>query len=159
MNLSKIRIGWFLFSIVCAAFAGNLSLKIGSKIVDLTDLLATIISILIGVSLAISAVLSSRPAVKTSVPSVPLTRLQRELSLQDRKLFNGQMFIFLIYYFSLILAVLVKIASLYDENFMQSTGGKIIAVLFIFISTFSLLWSITLPFMLRAIIKQRESIS
>ena len=73
---------------------------------------------------------------------------------QDR-VYDGQLFVFYVYYASLILAVAVKYASLGCEFFYQELYGKVLIVLFVFVSTFALLWSATLPKLLRSIAESR----
>ncbi len=153
MPFSKVRIIVFVLAFVLSCIASYLAIDLGDKIPQLTDLLATIISILIGVSLAISALLS--PSRKDANPHSVSGRVATVAAADDANIYDGQIFMFYIYYASLILAVAIKFISLFDPLFYTHLYGDILVVLFVFISTFSLLWSATLPQLLRAIAASR----
>ena len=128
------------------------------KFVPISEFLATIIAILIGVSLAISAVLASPPEVnrKNFVTIDDHTRAQREVDLNYIAMMNGQKILFWAYYASLILAVCLKFLDIYFGNDLHSysygsTILKFISVLFAFSSSLALLWSATLPSLLHQI--------
>jgi len=60
---SKIKQVWFIISVVISIVFAFAAFKNPEKFIPMSDLLATIIAILIGVSLAISAVLASPPKI------------------------------------------------------------------------------------------------
>lgn len=130
------------------------------QLIPLIDLLATIVSILIGVSLAISAVLSSRPNIgmKNYTTEEEKSRIEKILKNDDCSLIEGQNIIFWFYYLTLLLAVLFKWTSSVGVE-----GGELpqiflhaIASAFGFVSTLALLWSATLPSLLRSVNMQRK---
>ena len=130
-----------------------------SKFLGFTDLLATVISILIGISLAISAILSTRSRVSNSISSLEDERLRisKLADIDDAKLLGGQAIIFWFYYISLILAVLLKYLGI-EYGSVDSPDPiifKVISSLFASISCLSLLWSATLPSLLKGINSQR----
>ena len=154
----KIKKVWFLFSILTSiAFAFSAFQK-PEKFLPMSDLMATIIAILIGISLAISAVLSSPPKVDKSLhtTSEGLKRAQKILNDNYTSMLDGQKFLFWAYYASLMLAVCLKFVDIYfggDANptFYCTIHFKIIATAFAFVSSFALLWSATLPTLLHQV--------
>lgn len=160
MNLKK-KIIWFFTSCLISGCVGFIAYQQPSKFSFLIDLLATIISILIGISLAISAVLSTRPSIGTSYSINPeeKKRIQTILKKDDHSLLAGQNIIFWFYYLALILAVIFKwVISSFSENPDFIYFVKIISGLFGFISSLALLWSATLPALLQAINLQRKDL-
>ena len=84
-------------------------------------------------------------------------RLATVAASDDSDIYDGQVFIFYVYYLSLILAVALKFVSLSIPDFYAHSWGKYLIFTFTFISTFSLLWSSTLPSLLRSIASSRTS--
>ncbi len=136
------------------------------KFVPFTDLLATIISILIGISLAISAILSTRPKLSNQYyeDDTEKKRLENLIKEDDLKLQDGQFLLFWFYYISLLLAVVLKFLGIEwtDADKLEIDANIILkstSALFVFIASLSLLWSATLPSLLKKINSQRARIS
>lgn len=166
MKISISKILLFFFSVISSVFVGCSAYHEPLKFVVFTDLLATIISILIGVSLAISSILSSPATVsdKVSPAQDGKQRVEEVLKLDSLRLYQGQHIIFWIYYFSLIFAVLLKFLSANATGEVMTAEGhsmllNIVSALFAFFSCMSLLWSATLPTMLHRLNRQRSELS
>jgi TctA family transporter len=149
------------FSMIASSAVGHEAYQQPEKFTPLIDLLATIVSILIGISLAISAVLSSRPSVGSSnyTNEEEKKRIEKILKHDDRSLIDGQNLVFWLYYVALIFALVFKWISI------QGTGPenaqiyeKLIAGLFGAVASLALLWSATLPSLLRSINIQRKDL-
>lgn len=164
MKISFKKLAWFLVSCILAAYSGYTAFQTPGKFVPLIDLVATIISILIGVSLAISAVLSSRPSISENLYATDeeKRRLEKIIKGDDRSLIEGQNIVFWCYYFSLLLAVVFKwfvSEKGIDENILYAACHiKIISAAFAFVATLALLWSATLPTLLRSVSIQRKDL-
>lgn len=166
MRIPISKIILFSFSAMSSAFVGYSAYNAPLKFVVFTDLLATIISILIGVSLAISSILSSALTVSDKVAPTndEKQRMEAVLKSDSLKLYQGQHIIFWIYYLSLIFAVLLKFLSVNYSGAVAILEGhsillNIVSALFAFFSCMSLLWSATLPTMLHGLNKQRSDLS
>jgi len=101
------------FKIAFAAF------KNPEKFIPMSDLLATIIAILIGVSLAISAVLASPPKIDKALyaSSEDGKRAQKILDNNYTSMLDAQKYLFWVYYASLMLAVCLKFVQLHCRRY------------------------------------------
>ncbi|MFA5592706.1 MAG: hypothetical protein WC989_05280 [Micavibrio sp.] len=160
MPVSIRKIVWLLIAVGVSAYVAYLAYGSPLKFIPLTDLLATILSILIGISLAISAVLSSRPSLSQSdyKDEAERKRMEKIIKSDDMHLIDGQAMIFWSYYLALILAVVLKWLSLDEPVTGAEMHIKILSSAFSFIACFSLLWSATLPTLLRQINVQRKNL-
>ena len=159
MKISGYKIIWFAVSLLFSGLICRYAYIHPEKFSPLVDLLATIVSILIGVSLAISAVLCSRPSIRESsfANDEERKRVEKILNKDDRTLIEGQSVIFWFYYSTLLLAVIFKLLTSSAESYMyEDMAVKVIASLFAFVSAMALLWSATLPNLLRSISMQRK---
>jgi ABC-type Fe3+ transport system permease subunit len=161
MKLSVIKRFWFLFSFLLSGCVAYISYSAPDKVSPLTDLLATILSILIGISLAISAILSSSHCLNDSdyKDDSEKKRVATILRSDDLSLIDGQTFIFWCYYLALILAISLKMASSGMAIISEEPIINIISSAFSFIACFSILWSATLPTLLRQINIQRKNLN
>lgn len=155
MKISWVNIAWFIFSVAISSYVALVAFSEPLKFVPFTDLLATILSILIGLSLAIAAILSSRPIISTDhfKSENEKRRLEKILREDDTKLQDGQFLLFWFYYISLILAVVLKFIGVEGS---ETLCLKIISSGFAFIASLSLLWSATLPSLLKKLNEQRR---
>ena len=164
MKISRKKIVWLGSSAALSIFVGYNAFLQPAQLIPLIDLLATIVSILIGVSLAISAVLSTRPAIGSMnyTNAEEKKRIEKILKHDDRSLIEGQNIIFWFYYLTLILAVIFKwITTAPAENteiISSLLHVKIIAGAFGSVSTLALLWSATLPSLLKSVNMQRKNL-
>lgn len=163
MKLSGQKILWFFGSLFVSGYVGYCAFMQPEKFAPLVDLLATIVSILIGVSLAISAVLSSRPTIGNSsyANEDERKRIEQTINKDDKTLIEGQNIIFWFYYSTLLLAVIFKWLTVsiagYDTQLLNTQHVKVVSGLFALVSSMSLLWSATLPSLLRNISIQRKN--
>ena len=162
MKISWIKIVWFTVSLIISGVVAYHAYQAPMKFVPFTDLLATIISILIGMSLAISAILSTRPKLSDQhyQNEGEKKRLEKLLKKDDIKLQDGQFILFWFYYTSLILAVVLKFLGIEWAGANQSQIDasiilKIASASFVFIACLSLLWSATLPSLFKKVSNQR----
>lgn len=85
--------------------------------------------------------------------------LENLLKKDDLKLQDGQFLLFWFYYASLILAVVLKFMGI---QWGETDGGnfylKAASASFVFIASLSLLWSATLPSLLKSINAQRQGL-
>jgi len=165
MTISYKKIIWFLLCVSISGYISYVAYHTPVKFIPLVDLLATILSILIGLSLAISAILSSRPSInQTRYNYDEQKRLEKTVRLADLMLIESQTIIFWFYYISLILAVILKFVSANmtpeELNFLveKELYIRILTAAFSFVTTLSLLWSATLPSLLRGINMQRKGL-
>lgn len=160
MRISNFRIGWFAFSFVVASLVAYHAFFQPEKYAALTDLLATILSILVGVSLAISALIVPPSMQTLRLSHEEKGRLQTVIQNDDNALLSGQNFIFWCYYISLLLAIALKFSSSFlTPDDTPSVAHCVLAAAFSWIAAFSLLWSAILPSLLRAIKQQRQELS
>jgi len=164
MKISVSKTIWLCASILAALSCGAAAFLHPLRFASLSDLLATVISIMIGISLAISAILSSRPQLSSDHYKTQEERHRIEgIIKRDYAALNaGQYILFWCYYISLLLAILLKFLNIYDVStdveVNVSMTFKIISSAFAFASCFALLWSATLPSLLRKINIQRTEI-
>lgn len=156
--ISKIKQVWFIVSILISITFAFAAYKNPEKFIPMSDLLATIIAILIGVSLAISAVLANPPKINEAehVTIEDGVRAQKVLNRNYTSMLDGQKYLFWIYYLALMLAVCLKFVSIYfggeaNSQFYDTSFFKFVATAFAFVSSLALLWSATLPTLLHQV--------
>lgn len=158
--ISWIRVIWLFVSVAAAGTVARKAFLEPTQFIDLIDLFATILSILIGVSLALTAVLSTKP---TSNPanfkSVDEQKRVEELIAQDDAwIIEGQHILFWLYYVALLLALVSKWFSRdVTPNEVDATLRYLISS-FMFVASLALLMSANLPVLLREVTKQRKEI-
>ena len=125
----------------------------------MVDLLATIISILVGVSLAVIAVLvspfsASSEKAKDEFEAKRITNIVHE---HDEILALGQILLFGLYLLALLSALIFKWMFVPDVN-AHSDNLRSLAALTGFLGILAFFWSARLPFMLSAISRQRKAL-
>ncbi len=165
MVVRIIKTTWFVLSLSAAASLSYIAYNDPTKFIPFTDLLATIISILIGASLAISSILTTRPKISEQHYSnkQEKNRIEKIIRRDDIKLQNGQFLLFWFYYIALLLAITLKFAGIHMVEIQPASENyfilQLISASFAFVSSLSLLWSATLPSLLRDINHQRIDLS
>lgn len=160
MNIASktSKILWFVISVLISSLFAITAFREPEKFIPISEFLATIIAILIGVSLAISAVLATPPKINRDsfVTSEDHLRAQEQIDVNYSSMLSGQKVLFWAYYISLILAVCLKVLdTFFEDSYLEHTFGlvtlQLISVLFAFFSSLALLWSATLPSLLHQI--------
>ena len=127
---------------------------------SVVDLLATIISILIGVSLAVISVLSSPFSTapekfKDSDEASIITKLVKQ---DDETLADGQLLLFRVYYAALFLALAFKWLTAGDATDFSLMHIRLLACVTATIGILAFCWSARLPLMLQRISSQRRTL-
>ncbi|MEP6343824.1 MAG: hypothetical protein ABJ275_10970 [Maricaulaceae bacterium] len=155
---SKLKKAWFIITVVISIIFAVVAFKSPDKFIPMSDLLATIIAILIGVSLAISAVLASPPKIDEAIyaSSEDRKRAQKILDENYISMLEAQKYLFWVYYISLMLAVCLKFVDIYFDGkanpaLYNTIGFKVVATAFACVSSLALLWSATLPTLLHQV--------
>lgn len=151
---------WMLVSVAGVIFAAVHVFEKPEVLLELVDLLASIISILAGVSLAVIAVLASPFSVRTNSDISPdeATRIDRVVSADDDVLTSGQVVIFFLYLVTLAFLILFK--WVYHDNVFPNDEKvvKYLASAAGGLAVFSFLWSARLPVVLAKVARQRKSL-
>jgi len=163
MPISWVSVLWAFVSLLSAGYAGYTAFLAPEGLAQLTDALVSAISILIAVSLTISAIISVNPVIGLDVSQneQERKRIKKVVRSDDSVLMGQQHVVFLLYYAALILNLGFKFVvrrSSVDEDSVDwdSLGIKGLAALLTFFSALALLWSATLFDLLRKINKQRK---
>ncbi|MFO8128209.1 hypothetical protein [Yoonia sp.] len=151
---------WLMWMVVCLVVASASSyLAYGDPLryVGIIDLLASIISILVGVSLAVTAVLASpfSVSVDKAKDEFEAERITKVVSSDDQILASGQLLLFIFFLLALIFALACKWL-VNGQSEPLPASSHIVSAVSAFTAIFSLLWSIRLPFMLNALAQQRS---
>jgi hypothetical protein len=164
VKISFYKIIWFFFSIFVSVLTCAYAYIHPEKLYILVDLLATIFSILVGIFLAISAVIYSRPKISESkFPNKEeRTRIEEIINKDDKKIIAGHNSLFWLYYFTLMMAIIFKLICPVPASSSLPVSYDItvksIAAVFAFVSAMALLWSATLPHLLKSISAQRKDL-
>ena len=160
MRISIIKIVWFFISLIFSGFIACDAYINPLKYLATTDLLATIFSVLVGISLAITALLTSPNLRSLNLSKNEKIRVKNVIKKDDSNIIFGQTFVFWCYYVSLILAVAFKIMT-YDINSVGEITRiiQVLSSVFVLIAGFSLLWSATLPSLFSSIREQRDNLN
>lgn len=158
MRLLSFQTLWILVSVVVTIAISFISYNQPERFIQLTDILAAIISILTGVSLAIFAILGSKPTLSDSyyTSSEEKRRIMRVISEDDERLSKQQMIIFLLFFSALCASVYnayLRTDSTIDYSLMTV---KISVSVFATINCASILISMSLPFLIKSLIHQRR---
>lgn len=158
--ISKLRVAWAIVCLALSILCGVSAFETPSHFVGLIDLVATIISILIGISLALTSVLSSRPAVgDTHFSSLDeKLRVEEILASDDSWLIEGQHLLFWLYYMALIFALVAKWHVGIPLVEASEMVRRIIIGCFVFFSTGAFLMSANLPALFKQVSSQRKSL-
>lgn len=154
----RASIIWLVISLLCAGLSGYLAFQDAEKFAAIVDLLATIISILIGVSLAVIAVLTSPFSVSDQAASdeEEASRMTKIVKNDDAILASGQLIFFWVYFAALGLALIFNWASAGDAADYSKLHLKVLACVTAAISVFAFMWSARLPLLLQRVSRQRK---
>lgn len=153
-------IAWLSVSLIAAGLAGYVAYDDAAKFAEIVDLLATIISILIGVSLAVIAVLTSPFSVAESAAADEdeAARMTKLVKKDDETLASGQLMFFWIYFGALALALLFSWTTAGDATDYSKWYLKVLACATASVGVFAFMWSARLPLMLQRISSQRRTL-
>lgn len=159
--ITRGAIIWFIVSFISAVCGGFFAWLDPEKFSGVVSLLATIISILVGVSLAVIAVLNSPFSVPENVVDNDgeAKRMTRVIRQDEDTLATGQLILFWVYFGALALSLLFNWMSsgkgvVYDGYIMKALASATASV-----GIFAFLWSTRLPLMLKKISRQRRLLS
>jgi len=150
---------WFVISTLLAAFSAGSAFDDPLRYAGVIDLLTSIISILIGVSLAVTAVLVSpfSVSIEKAKDQFEAERMSKVVAGEDTTLAIGQLVLFILFLAALFAALAFKWVVLSPVDPMP-VSTKWLGSVSAFLGVFSLLWSIRLPFMLNALARQRRAL-
>lgn len=153
-------IAWLFVCLAAALSAGYVAYGDAAKFASVVDLLATIISILIGVSLAVIAVLTSPFSVSDrAVADIDeADRMTKLVKNDDETLARGQLTFFWIYFSALALALLFSWTTAGDATDYGKWQLKALASMTAVVGIFAFMWSARLPLMLKKISSQRRTL-
>lgn len=151
---------WLVVSLASAVAAGFYAYADPAKFMGVVDLLATIISILVGVSLAVIAVLTSPFTVSQdfSEDREETRRVDKLVANDDEALASGQLLFFWVYFVSLGCALVFSWLTTGDEIDFAQGHLKWWAGITAAIGVFAFAWSARLPVMLKRIAKLRRTL-
>jgi hypothetical protein len=151
---------WLLVSLGTACSAGLAAYEDPEKFAAIVDLLATIISILVGVSLAVIAVLTSPFAVSecTVTDKDEAARITKLANKEDATLASGQLIFFWIFFGALALSLLFSWKTADDTTDYNSLNIKMLAFWAAFVGVFAFMWSARLPLILQKISSKRRTL-
>jgi hypothetical protein len=158
--ISWIRVVWMIFSVIASYLVAREAYQNPIDFVGLIDLFATILSILIGVSLALTAVLSTKPtSSEHNFKSRDEQKRVDEIVAQDDAwIIEGQHILFWLYYIALLLALASK---WFSRDADATTVDLLLSLLisaFMFVACLAFLMSANLPMLLRQVTKQRKEL-
>ena len=151
---------WLACCLLAATASGVFAYRDAVGFSEVVDLLATIVSILVGVSLAVIAVLTSPFTVSENhaKDADEATRLSGIVNDDDETFADGQVFLFYMYFGALGLALIFKWATAGDDTDFANTCVRSLAAVTAAVGVFAFTWSARLPTMLKRIAKQRRSL-
>ena len=149
---------WLAASLAVSGFAGRAAYVDAESFASVVELLATIISILIGVSLAVIAVLTSPFSVSENVvfDEDEAKRMTKVIKNDDEVLATGQMIFFWLYFVSLALALLFNWVTAVEPTDYNKWFIKVLACLAASVGVFGFMWSARLPLLLQRVTRQRR---
>lgn len=153
-----LRIAWTVFAIFCAAFSAHAAYQEPARFAEVVDLVATVISILISVSLALMAFLCTPFSVANDFAKdgEERKRIDRTIARDDSDFFDGQLILFAVFFIALGALLVLKWYVVIPDESMQSKSIQILSAIAAFFSVLSFFWAALLPSMLRALVKQRR---
>lgn len=151
---------WLMVSLVAAFSAGYFALCDPERFAGVVELLATIISILIGVSLAVIAVLNSPFSVSegNAKDRDEASRMTKLVKRDDDNIATGQLILFRVYYVALFLALAFKWLTAGELTDFTQLHIRIFAGATATVGVLAFCWSARLPLMLQRISSQRRSL-
>lgn len=156
--ISKWRIMFFICGLCVSCVGGWLGFQRPNDFIEIVELTATIISILVGLSLALLAVLSTSVEIsKEEVRRGSFSQRVAEIARRDDGfLIDGQYALFWVYYLTLISAMAARWV-LNEPMEEINIITRLIYGAFSFLSCFSLFLSSLLPSLIHAVARQRKS--
>jgi hypothetical protein len=157
-NISSVI--WFIFCALVATYAAISAYNAPERFCSVVELIATVISILVGVSIAVIAVLTTPFSVSERGFSDQdeAERVSRVVKGYDHALANGQLIFFWIYFTSLALSISLKWTTSGNEVDFETFQIKALAASTAAISSFAFGWSARLPLLLKQIATQRREL-
>jgi hypothetical protein len=167
MALSRLNsnflptITWFILCVAFAAYAANSAYSDPERFSRTIELVATVISILVGVSIAVIAVLSTPFSVSERNFPDPdeAERVSRVVKNYDNLLTNGQLVFFWVYFCALAFSIAFKWSTSGADVDFESPQIKSLSGVTAAISIFAFGWSARLPLLLKEISAQRRELS
>lgn len=152
------RLVWALMATACAGLTAYLAFQEPERFAAIVDLAATVISILMSVSLALMAFLSSPFSVSEdfSKDSGERKRINSVIQRDDGDFFDGQLMLFAVYFISLGALLMLKWHIVLPNGDEVSRYVRTLSAIAAFASVISFFWSARLPSMLRNLAKQRR---
>jgi len=152
---------WITVCLVAAFIAGYIAFIDPRSFLNVSGIFALVLSVLVGVSLAIIAVLSTpfQANLGTNQPRDFEKRLNKELEVEEVRLSIGQLIIFYSILFALVLVILFNWFAVSYSDLPPTTLMRVLAAVTAMSSVFSLLWPARLPYLLFAVSKQRRELS
>jgi hypothetical protein len=151
---------WLLISLGASIYAGNAAYVEPQRFAVIVGLLATIISILIGVYLAVIAVLTS----PFSVSQYAVTdkdeamRVSKLANKEDAQLASGQLIFFWLFFGALALSLLFVWKTAGDTTEYNDQHVKTLACGAASVGVFAFMWSARLPLILQRISIKRRTL-
>ncbi len=151
---------WLFISLVAAGTAGFLAYDNAQKFASVVDLLATIISILVGVSLAVIAVLTSPFSVsdQKAKDEYEAVRMTNTIKEDDEIIAKGQLIFFWVFFLALGLSLIFSWAIAGADTDFEDQYIKWLSCLTASVSIFAFMWSARLPSLLQKISSQRRTL-
>lgn len=153
MELSYSKIFWFIISVALSIVSAIVGFHNSVHFAEKSSAVASTLSILVGVSLAISALFVSPP--DNTLVGEERRRAKVSLSI-DKNLMNGQNILFITYLIAILLALISDhwLGLNFDSKAPQENIPRpfsFFVAFYVGLSSFALLWSATLPSLLRGL--------
>lgn len=155
------RAFWITVCLVSALFAGYIAFINPWSFLEVSGIFTSVLSVLVGVSLAIVAVLST-PFQANAGPNQSRDferRLNKAIEIEEVKLSIGQLIIFYSILFALALIILFNWLAVFYSDLPATSMIKSLSAVTATSSVFSLFLSARLPYLLFAVSKQRRELS
>lgn len=148
----------FLSSIIASSVAAIFAFGAAESFLKVVPLFAAIITVFIGVSLAVVAVLASPVIVAMTDEPDEADRVKAIVNNQDRNIAGGQVFVFLSYFAALFLIVVFSWMGSGAATNFDEFGIKLLSATTAFFCFFAFFWTTRMPSMLINLAAQRRSL-
>lgn len=151
-----VRIIFFFICVISGFTFGFFSFENPKQFLSIVDMLVSILSMIVGVSLAVAAILGAAPSVKHGglMNASEVERVERIIGIDDQYLYNGQFYSLVFYFVAIMVCVFLKWHAYGVEEYGFSL--KLFSGVAGGLSLTLILWSLRLPLLLRAIVWQRR---
>ncbi len=151
-----LRLLFFAGCVAIGLVFGAIAYQLPNQLITIVDLLATIIAMIIGVSLAVAAILGAAPEVTSDchMAADEVERIKSIISSDDKYIYDGQFYSLFVYFISLLLCVLFK--WFFFDVTSYNEGIRWLAAFAGGLSVTLILWSLRLPLLLRNLVWQRR---